>query len=391
LHLSGPSTTPPSLSDLTTLRLGGPSSALVTADDEQGLIEVARAADGNGEPLLLVGGGSNLVVADDGFDGTALQVATSGVIRTRQPDDKVLLEVAAGESWENLVRTCCADGLSGIEALAGIPGTVGGTPIQNVGAYGQEVAETILGVRAYDRLGREIIWLSPPDCVFGYRRSVFQADPDRFVILSVNFALRRSRESGPLSSPEVLKLLRRPEGAAAPLTEIRDAVLHLRAAKGMVLDQDDHDTWSVGSFFKNPVLSAENFARLQAIVAERHGADDDVPHRTQDDGQIRPAAGWLIENAGFPKGYPLVVHPKSSLAARPDSPVSLSTKHAMALTNRGSGTTRQLLGLAREVANSVERTYGVTLTPEPVFVGARWRELASGPLPSQRILRQQRR
>ncbi|MGA9286123.1 MAG: UDP-N-acetylmuramate dehydrogenase [Solirubrobacteraceae bacterium] len=350
-----------SLSDLTTLRLGGPPATLVVAEDQDALIEASTAAQDEGAPLLVVGGGSNLVVADDGFPGTVLVVDVGGVARACQSDGRVLLDVAAGEVWDDLVDACVVDGLAGIEALAGIPGTVGATPIQNVGAYGQQVAETIVGIRAYDSRTRKIVSLSSGDCGFAYRESVFQADPGRFLILGVRFMLWQARTSGPLGSPEVLDCLGLRAGATAPIAEVRDAVIGLRAAKGMVLDANDHDTWSVGSFFKNPVLAPGRFAQLCEVVAERHGLDNEMPYRVQLGGRVKVAAAWLIENAGFPKGYPLTENPEAG--------ISLSTKHVMALTNRGEGTTRELLGLAQEITDGVHRVYGISMIPEPVLVG----------------------
>ena len=369
---------PPSIRDLSTLRLGGAPNALVVAKNEQDLLEAVRAADVTGEQLLVFGGGSNLVVADDGFDGAALRVATSGVSRRREPDGRVRLVAAAGESWARLVETCVSDGLSGIEALAGIPGTVGATPIQNVGAYDQEVADSIKEVRVYDRALRQSVSLSRAECGFGYRRSRFQAIPDRFVILGVDFMLSSCAKSGEITNSEVRKALALPEGATAPTSQVQDVVLGLRREKGMVLDPADHDTWSVGSFFKNPILAPERFKALQ-VLAQAREPGCEVPGRAGRDGRVRTAAAWLIEHAGFQKGHPLPRWPEAAVA--------LSTKHVLALTNRGSGTTRELLALAREVARGVEVAFGIVLEPEPVLVGVAWEE-GSDARRSKRILGQ---
>jgi UDP-N-acetylmuramate dehydrogenase len=365
-----------SFRELGTLRLGGAPSAVVVAESERELVEASRAAEESCEQLLVFGGASNLVVADAGFDGTALRVATSGVSRSRELDGRVRVKAAAGESWAQFVEACVSDGLSGVEAMAGIPGTVGATPIQNVGAYGQEVADSIREVHVYDRSLQETVSLSRPECGFGYRRSRFQVTPDRFLILGVDFVLTRSRESGEVANAELRKALDLGEGGTAPTSQVRDAVLALRREKGMVLDPADHDTWSVGSFFKNPILEPERFQALQARAQARDPGSQ-VRGQIQSDGRVRTPAAWLIQNAGFEKGYPL--------PQRADAPVALSTKHVLALTNRGSGTTRELLALAGEVARGVRTAFGIAFEPEPVFVGVGWDE-DSAVGRSQRVL-----
>jgi UDP-N-acetylmuramate dehydrogenase len=344
----------------TTLRLGGPARRLVEAGDEPALIDAVTAADTAGEPLLLIGGGSNLVVADAGFPGTAVLVRTAGSERV-DGGAKAVVTVAAGEDWDAFVARCAADGLAGVECLSGIPGSVGATPIQNVGAYGQDVAETIVRVRAYDREARAVVALDAADCGFTYRHSRFKGDPDRFVILDVSFALDRSGRSRPLRYVELTRALDVPVGGSAPLADVRAAVLALRAGKGMVLDAADHDTWSAGSFFTNPILDAAAFAALDARVLERAGVDARLPRFPEPDGRLKTSAAWLIERAGFGKGYPGA-----------GAPASISTKHSLALTNRGAASTADLVALAREVAAGVEAAFGVALVPEPVFVGHRW-------------------
>jgi len=315
-----------------------------------------RRGDPEGGPLLVLAGGSNLVVADDGFDGTVVQVATRGIDVQAVPGDDELVHVtvAAGEPWDDVVARCVAEGLAGIECLSGIPGSTGATPIQNVGAYGQEVAETIIGVRAYDRAADAVVPLTPEQCAFTYRHSAFKGE-SLHLILSVTFALRRDAQGGAARYAELARRLGVEPGACVPLESAREAVLDLRAGKGMVLDETDHDTWSAGSFFTNPILGAEAFAAL------RHRAGEPPPAWPEPDGRVKTSAAWLIERAGFSKGYA-----PPAFGGR----VALSSKHTLALTNRGDATTDDLLALAREVRNGVRERFGVTLVNEPVLVGA---------------------
>lgn len=342
------------LADLTTLRLGGRARRYVRVDGERELVEAVRAGDAAGEPLLVLAGGSNVVVADDGFDGTVVHVVTRGVQRLGEDGDRALLEVAAGEPWDPLVARCVNEGLAGVECLSGIPGSVGATPIQNVGAYGQEVAETLVSVRAYDRGERAVVTLAPADCGFSYRSSAFKRDPEHWVVLAVRFALPRSPDSRPLRYEELARKLDAPIGASAPLPRVREAVLALRRRKGMVIDPADPDSVSAGSFFTNPILDPASFAALAAR------ADGSPPHWPEPDGRIKVSAAWLIERAGFRRGH-----------GDPET-VAISSKHTLALTNRGAGTTTALVALAREIAAGVHARFGIALTPEPVFVGHRW-------------------
>ena len=337
----------------TTLRLGGPARTFVEVASEAELIETVRGADAAGEPLLLLAGGSNVVIADAGFDGLVAHVATTGVIHEPAGSGRERLTVAAGEPWDAVVAGAVADGLAGIECLSGIPGSTGATPIQNVGAYGQEVASTIASVRVLDRRSGAVEDLAPAACGFAYRSSAFKHSADR-VVLAVTFELEQASQSGPLRYGELARKLGVAAGEGAPLPEVREAVLALRRGKGMVLDAADHDTWSAGSFFTNPVLAADDFAALE----ERAGAAP--PRFPEPDGRIKTSAAWLIERAGFTKGD-----------AR--GPVALSSKHALALTNRGDATAEQLVGFAREIAARVEQRLGVALVPEPVLVGLPWR------------------
>jgi UDP-N-acetylmuramate dehydrogenase len=342
---------PEVLRDHTTLRLGGPAARFVEATKEAELIDAVRAADEAGEPLLLLAGGSNLVVADEGFDGTVVKVATSGVDADVDAGQDptcggVMVTVAAGEDWDVFVSRAVASGWVGVEALSGIPGSVGATPIQNVGAYGQEVAETIAGVRVWDRTLKGVRTFAAADCGFGYRTSRFKADPGRHVVLTVTFQFRTGTLGTPVKYAELARSLHVEQAGRASLGDVRDAVLGLRTSKGMVLDAGDHDTWSAGSFFTNPFVTAEQSA----------GLPDDAPRWPQPDGRVKTSAAWLIEQAGFAKGYG-------------NDRVSLSSKHTLALTNRGSATTADLLALAREVRAGVAERFGVLLVNEPVLVG----------------------
>jgi UDP-N-acetylmuramate dehydrogenase len=340
------------LAPLTTFRIGGPARRLVTATTDEEVVAAVREADRAGEPLLLVGGGSNLVIGDKGFDGTALRIATRGVTL-----DGTSLELAAGEVWTDAVARTVDAGLAGVECLAGIPGSAGATPVQNVGAYGQEVASTITEVVAYDRQADETVVLPSSACAFAYRHSRFKAHPDRFVVLRVRFALEDADgRSAPIRYAELARTLGVEVGERVPVAAAREAVLALRARKGMVLDDADHDTWSAGSFFTNPVLSEAAYAAFAARVRERLGAEVAPPAYPAGDGHVKTSAAWLIERAGFTKGYG-------------SGPATLSTKHTLALTNRGDATAEDLLALARELRAGVHRAFGVTLTNEPVLVG----------------------
>jgi UDP-N-acetylmuramate dehydrogenase len=385
------------LSGYTTLRLGGPAARFIEADADDQIVAIVRGADRDGEPVLVLGGGSNLVVADEGFPGTVLHVATRGVSVTADRGE-VTLAVAAGEDWDSLVERCAAEGLSGVECLSGIPGLAGATPIQNVGAYGQEVAETVVAVRAYDRVRDTVVELANADCGFGYRTSAFKRgtgagaggrtgaggragaggrggtgrraalDPaaatGRFVVLGVTFRLSADPLSAPVRYGELARALGVGEGDRVPLGEARAAVLALRRGKGMVLDPADPDTRSAGSFFTNPVLDLRQFAEVERRAAARPGAGGEdrgqarVPHFAAGDGLVKVPAAWLIEQAGFGKGYP------GNGSAR------ISSKHTLALTNPGGASTASLVALAREIRNGVRQVFGVELVSEPVLVGA---------------------
>ncbi|CAM5248752.1 UDP-N-acetylenolpyruvoylglucosamine reductase OS=Streptomyces alboniger OX=132473 GN=murB PE=3 SV=1 [Streptomyces alboniger] len=340
------------LAPLTTFRLGGPATRLITATTDAEVVEAVREADASGTPLLLIGGGSNLVIGDKGFDGTALRIATKGFEL-----DGTRLELAAGEVWTDAVERTVEAGLAGIECLAGIPGSAGATPIQNVGAYGQEVSSTITEVVAYDRRTHETVVIPNGECDFSYRHSRFKAEADRFVVLRVRFELEDAGGmSAPVKYPETARTLGVEAGDRVLASVARETVLKLRAGKGMVLDPEDHDSWSAGSFFTNPILTEEQFAAFRARVADRLGPDVTPPGFPAGDGHVKTSAAWLIDKAGFTKGYG-------------EGRARISTKHTLALTNRGGATTEDLLALAREVVAGVRDAFGITLVNEPVTVG----------------------
>jgi UDP-N-acetylmuramate dehydrogenase len=348
---------PVALSAYTTLGLGGPARRFVAARTSDELVTEVRAADQRAEPVLVLGGGSNLVIADDGFDGTVVHVETSDVQARPGADGRVAVTAAAGESWDALVSRCVADGLAGVECLAGIPGLVGATPIQNVGAYGQEVAQTIISVRGYDRVTGVTAALAAADCGFGYRTSRFKRDPGRFVVLSVTFSLARDPLSRPVGYAELAQRLGVAVGEQVPLAEARAAVLGLRRGKAMVLDPGDPDTRSAGSFFTNPVLTPGQFAAVEQAARARFGPDVAVPQFPADDGQVKVPAAWLIERSGFTKGYPA------------GAAVRISARHTLALVHPGGGSTKALLELAGQIRDGVRVAFGVELAPEPVLVG----------------------
>ena len=341
-------------SQLTTLRLGGPARRLVEAESEAEIVEAVRVVDQAGDRLLVLGSGSNVVVADAGFDGTVVRVANRGV-QMAPESDAVRVEVAAGEPWDEVVAALVAEELSGLESLSGIPGLTGATPIQNVGAYGQEVAQTIVSVRAYDRQSAGVLELAPAQCGFGYRSSAFKGS-SRYVVLAVEFAPQRSADSQPVQYPELARSLGIEVGGRAPLGEVRDAVLALRRSKGMVLDPDDPDSVSAGSFFLNPLLSPTEAAELQERARERLGDEVTVPAWSEADGRTKASAAWLIQQAGFSRGYG-------------SGRAGVSTKHTLALVNRGGATAAELVELARELRDGVWHAFGVKLTPEPRLVG----------------------
>lgn len=336
------------LAPYTTLGLGGPARRLAKVENIDDLKQAL--ADAGEDPVLVLGGGSNLVVRDGGFPGTVIQIAIAGV-KIREHDDHAVVSAFAGESWDGFVAQMVEAKLCGVECLSGIPGLVGATPIQNVGAYGQEVADTISLVRVLDRRTGEIESVEPKACGFAYRTSAFKGS-ERWVVLEVQFQLARSAESMPLMYPELARVLGVAPGGRAPLVDVRSTVIALRRSKGMVVDPADPDSRSAGSFFMNPILDAGALALLEANFPV--GAA--MPKFPQLDGRTKLSAGWLIERAGFAKGHG---------AGR----VGISGKHALALVNRGEATTGELLALAQEIQGAVRARLGIDLVPEPVIVG----------------------
>jgi UDP-N-acetylmuramate dehydrogenase len=344
------------LSGYTTLRLGGPAARFVAAESAEDVSDAVRAADERAEPVLVLGGGSNLVVADEGFDGTVVHVANHGSKIDSLGDGRVALTVEAGEDWDAVVCRTVEAGLGGLECLSGIPGSVGATPVQNVGAYGVEVGQLLISVDLLDRGCGQVRTLGVDELGLGYRTSVLK-NTERAVVLRVRFELADGGQSAPIRYTELARVLGVRQGRQVPVEEARAAVLELRRGKGMLLDPDDHDTWSVGSFFTNPLVLDRDLGAVRARIASRVGPDVPVPQYPAGPGASKLSAAWLIERAGFAKGYP-----------GQGSAVTLSGKHTLALTNRGTATTTDLLALAREVRDGVRAAFGVDLHPEPVLV-----------------------
>ncbi|OHX05457.1 UDP-N-acetylmuramate dehydrogenase [Micromonospora sp. WMMB235] len=349
---AGDPTDPATLARYTTLRLGGPAGRLEIAGDAAQIVLKVQEAEAREQAVLVLAGGSNVVIGDQGFPGTVVLVRSRGFRTVAEDGDTVTVRVEAGEPWDDLVAATVERGWSGLECLSGIPGSAGATPIQNVGAYGQEVAETIVAVEAYDRTERRVVRILAADCGFVYRGSIFKYS-DRWVVLTVDFRLTRSPLSGPVRYAELARALGVEVGDRVPLADARATVRKLRAGKGMVLDAADPDTWSVGSFFTNPVLPGEAFEQ----VRERAADLGEPPNWPGADGAVKVSAAWLIDKAGFGKGY-----------AGPEG-VAISSKHTLALTNRsGTASTAALVALAREIRDGVQSRFAVTLHPEPVLI-----------------------
>ena len=327
-----------SLAELTTLRVGGTPSSLTVVTTQLQLIEAVSAS---GPEVLILGGGSNLLVSDD-FAGEVIKIETQGFTNDESACAGAWVTVEAGHDWNDFVSAAVANGWTGIEGLAGIPGTVGATPIQNVGAYGQSVSETIAQVRAWNRKTKEVEILFAADCEFGYRTSIFKANPDTWVILSVTFQLPLGTMSAPISYDELAKKLDVNLGDRVLTSDLQRAVLELRAGKGMVLDSSDHDTWSVGSFFMNPRVTQ---------------APEGAPNWPEVNGSVKVSAAWLIEQAGFGKGFTL------------NGRAALSGKHTLAISNQGNATSADILELAQHLRNGVYEKFTIELKPEPRFIG----------------------
>ena len=336
------------LAPLGTLGVGGAARWFIRAESAEDVVAARRWCDAQGIPWFVLGGGSNLVIADRGFDGLVLQIGITGVSVAEDAEDS-LITAGAGENWDGLVERAVARGLAGLECLSGIPGTVGGTPIQNVGAYGQDVSSTIERITVFDCVDHTLRALRAPDCGFAYRMSRFKAaDSQRFVVCDVTFRLRPGPPTATYA--DVASYLKRGDVSNPTVALVRDAVLSIRRSKGMVVDARDPDSRSVGSFFMNPVVAASDIERIASIAGER------PPGFAMDDGRVKIPAAWLIERSGFRKGHV-------------DGAVGISTKHPLALVNRGGATAADVLRLATAVKRAVADRFGVWLRPEPIFVG----------------------
>ncbi|MGW5050908.1 UDP-N-acetylmuramate dehydrogenase [Actinokineospora sp. NPDC004072] len=340
----------------TTLRLGGPAAAFVAAATAAEVVDAVRAVDAAGGPLLVLGGGSNVVIGDLGFDGTVVHLEHRGSKIDTAGPGRVRLTVEAGEDWDAVVAGTVEAGLGGLECLSGIPGLVGATPVQNVGAYGVEVSQVLESVDVYDRAAGEVRTYGVDELGLGYRTSVLKGS-DRGIVLRARFLLTDDGLSAPIRYTELARALGVRQDQRVPVAAAREAVLGLRRGKGMVLDPADHDTWSAGSFFTNPVVPSAEIDAVLARIAARVGTDVSVPCYPAGPDAAKLSAAWLIERAGFTRGYP-----------GPGNRVGLSTKHTLALTNRGEATTADLLALAAEVRAGVVEAFGVELHAEPVLV-----------------------
>jgi UDP-N-acetylmuramate dehydrogenase len=332
------------LGPLTTLGIGGVARRF----ERFTTVPELAALLGTKEPVLVLGGGSNIVVGDAGWDGLVVQPANTAVTRIGLFDDHAIVSAFAGVGWDDFVAQMVAEGLAGLEALSGIPGLVGATPMQNVGAYGQEVADTIQFVRAYDRRRGELVKLSAAECGFAYRSSVFKGSA-RWVICEVRFKLPRQPESMPVRYAELANALAVREGGTAPLATVRETVIALRRAKGMVVDPGDPESRSAGSFFTNPIVDAATAREVETRAGTK------PPQWVQPDGSYKLAAAWLIERAGFTKG-----------STRGN--VGISRKHALALVNRGGATATELLAFADAIIAAVSDRFGVALVSEPIIL-----------------------
>jgi UDP-N-acetylmuramate dehydrogenase len=335
-----------SLSNFTTLRVGGPAQKIVHAHTEDELIEFVKAADKSGEQVLILGGGSNLLISDSGFAGTVIRVESKGNALDYDACSGGMIEVSAGEDWDKFVELTIEKGFADLESLSGIPGTVGGAPIQNIGAYGHEVSETIARVRAFDRKKSEIITFTNEQCKFSYRNSIFKEESDRFVILNVTFQLRKGEQSLPIAYAELAKHLSVNIGDRASITTVRSAVLELRGRKGMLLDTSDSQIHSAGSFFVNPILSQEIADKLPA----------DAPRWPQTDGRVKTSAAWLMEHSGVSKGEKL-------------AGAQISNKHVLALSNSGNATANDIVELAKMARAKVFEKFGIKLQAEVQLIG----------------------
>jgi UDP-N-acetylmuramate dehydrogenase len=331
-----------SLAEFTTFKIGGNARLFVDATNDEQILETISFAKGNDFNLFILGGGSNVLISDNGFDGVVLKISTKGI------ENKAgIITAKAGEDWDEFVEYSVANSLQGIECLSGIPGLVGGTPVQNVGAYGQEVSESIQSVAVYDRKSENILELSKSDCEFSYRKSIFNStQKDRFVVLSVSFRLNQN------GSPKIVyrDLIDAFAGVVPTLAETREAVCKIRATKAMLVRQEGADSQSAGSFFKNPIVSKDFYLNIQDVTKLS------IPSFNYDDSNVKLPAAWLIEHSGFSKGFRL-------------GNAGLSTKHTLAITNRANASSNDIINLKTKIQSKVKQTFKVDLIPEPIFVG----------------------
>ncbi|MDA2962287.1 MAG: UDP-N-acetylmuramate dehydrogenase [Actinomycetota bacterium] len=332
------------LSKYTSLRVGGPAREIVHVASESAIIAAIEAAGDS--PILIMGGGTNVLIADNGFDGTVIHIANNSVESEIDACSGATLTIGAGENWDSLVQSSIDHGFAGLETLSGIPGTVGAAPIQNIGAYGHEVSEFITRVRTYDRENKAIRTFTNSECEFSYRNSYFKAHPGRYVVLNVVFQLRIGQMSAPITYLELAKKLQIEIGDKVSILDCRAGVLELRAGKGMLLSAQDHDSWSAGSFFTNPIISQQ--------------AADELPNAAPKwplhDGRVKVSAAWLIENSGVHKGDEI-------------GGARISTKHVLAVTNSGTATAADIAALAKRARDHVQKAFGITLIAEVKLIG----------------------
>lgn len=332
------------LSKYTSFRVGGPATKIVQVSTQAQII--AAIEDAGDTPILIMGGGTNVLIADKGFEGTVIRISNNSVQSEVDACSGATLTIGAGEDWDSFVQTTITSGFAGLETLSGIPGTVGASPIQNIGAYGHEVSEFVTRVRSYDRQEKALKTFTNSECQFSYRNSYFKAHPGRYVVLDVQFQLRRGEFSDPITYLELAKKLGVELGDKASVIATREAVLQLRASKGMLLTADDHDSWSAGSFFTNPIISQEIADTLPNAA----------PKWPLNDGRVKISAAWLIENAGIHKGDEV-------------GGARISTKHVLALTNSGDATASDIAELAKRARNQVKEIFGISLEAEVNLVG----------------------
>lgn len=347
-----------SLAPLTTLGVGGPARWFSEIHDDEQLREALRFARTHSLEVFILGGGSNLVISDTGFDGIVLRIVSRGIEQRRRDDGKVEITAAAGEPWDELVRFAVERNLAGMECLSGIPGSTGATPIQNVGAYGQEVAETVTTVDLLDRNSLEAVTFTNADCRFGYRQSIFKSEAkDRYVVTRVRYALVRDGAPS-IRYPDLQKYFDEQKTPSPTLAETRAGVIAVRRRKGMVLDPLDPDTRSDGSFFMNPVVPSGDAKMFIARAREIVGTETKIPAFPAGEGKTKLSAAWLIEHAGFSKGF-----------VRGNA--GLSSKHALAIINRGNASAEEIVALKEEIQRGVFEKFGVEIHPEPNFIGFR--------------------